>query len=385
MRLVMLLGSGVSLNAGMPSVRTITDHVLSGEDVIRHSDGRYYVVSEPEPFHERAQVEEAIAFLQELKTIADRYYALHEPERDTNYEDLAYFARQIDDAISLEYENPALAPLIEQLVGGVYSGRDLHRIAELAGQAVDYIEDVVAGLLNGPRAELAYLAPISEAFADETVEQLDLFTLNHDTAIESHLRERGSAFSDGFERDYGTLHLWTDTYATQTRRFFKLHGSVDWWRYHLNLDGWSGQMTARTDEDPTHAHGPNGELLEYPAGGRPRLLTGTFNKILAYPSDVFADQHFRFHEALAHADRVLVVGYGFRDKAINSRLIAWASQPGERRMVVVHRDPTALGGGARPAIQRFWSRWQDSGLLAFVPRHLELTNWPELRAALGGE
>ena len=295
------------------------------------------------------------------------------------YEDLAYFARQIDDALSFEYENPALVPLIEKLVGGVYSGRNPYQLMEAAKDAADYIEDVVCALLSGPRNDLGYLAPLSDAFADGTFEQLDLFTLNHDLVFETHLRERGLPFSDGFEREHGTIQLWTDSYGIPQRRMFKLHGSVDWYRHNLTVDGWSGQFDTRVEHDPDHARDPDG-AIHYPAGRL--LLTGTFNKILSYPTAIYADQHARFHDALAAADGLLVVGYGFRDKAINARLIAWAERPGERRMVVSHRDPTGLGDGARGAIQQKWDRWQQSGLLAFVPRHLENTTWPELREVL---
>jgi hypothetical protein len=384
MRLVVLLGSGASISAGMPSVREVTQRVLSGENVFRHSDKRFYLAEELAEHQDVEPVKGAISFLNELKAICDGYFAVHDPERDTNYEDLAYVARQIDDAISFEYENPALVPLFEKLVCGPYSGLDLRELMDAASEAADYVEDVVYALLSRPHNDLGYLGPVSDAFADEAVEQLDLFTLNHDLTFETHLRESGLVFSDGFERGHGTLQLWTDTYAVSSRRFFKLHGSIDWWRYHLDLGSWSGQITARTSDDPFHARGPDGKLLEYPAGARPRLLTGTFNKILSYPSDVFADHHFRFHEALAAADRLLVIGYGFRDKAINSRLIAWELRPGERRMVVVHRDPSGLGDGARGAIRQKWDGWQKSGLLAFVPRHLEHTTWAELRDALAG-
>jgi hypothetical protein len=384
MQLVVLLASGASIPSGMPSVRTITERMLSGENVFRHTDKRFYLVERIEAHHDTEPVQAAVGFLQDLKTIADRYYAVHDSAHETNYEDLAYMARQIDDAISFEYENPALVPLIEQLVDRAYSGRNLIELGDAASETADYIEDVVCALLGGPRNDLGYLAPISNAFADETVEQLDLFTLNHDSVIETHLHERSIAFSDGFEREFGTLHLWQDTYAVPHRRLLKLHGSIDWYRYHLDVDGWSGQITARADGDPFHARGRGGELLEFPAGARPRLLIGTFNKILNYPSDVFADQHFRFHEALARADRLLVVGYGFGDKAINSRLIAWALRTGERRMVVVHRDPYGLGEGARGAIRNKWGVWQEKGLLAFVHHHLEATNWHEIRSALGG-
>jgi hypothetical protein len=380
MQLVVLLGSGASISAGMPSVAKITARVLSGEDIFRHSDQRFYAVEEIQPHHDTRPVEAAVSFLGELKAISDAYFAVHEPGRKTNYEDLAYFARQIDDALSFEYENPALVPLIEKLVGRAYSGRNPYQLKEAATQTADYIEDVVRAMLSGPRNDLDYLAPLSDAFADETVGQLDLFTLNHDLVIETHLRERGLPFSDGFEREHGTIRLWTDSYGVPGRRVFKLHGSVDWYRYTLTVDGWSGQFDTRVETDPDHARDPDG-AMHYPAGHL--LLTGTFNKILSYPTAIYADQHARFHEALASVDRLLVVGYGFRDKAVNARLIAWAERPGERRMIVVHRDPTSLGDGARGAIQQKWDRWQRSGLLAFVPRHLEDTTWRDLRDVLG--
>jgi hypothetical protein len=380
MRHVVLLGSGASISAGMPSVGTITARVLSGENVFRHSDHHFYAVEQIKPHHDTEPVQAAVSFLHELKAISDAYFRIHEPERATNYEDLAYFARQIDDALSFEYENPALVPLIERLVGGAYSGRNPYQLKEAASDAADYIEDVVCALLSAPRNDLGYLAPLSDMFADETVEQLDLFTLNHDLMFETHLRERGIAFSDGFERQHGTIQLWTDTYGTPQRRLFKLHGSIDWYRYNLEVDGWSGQFDTRVERDPDHARDAEG-AMHYPAGRL--LLTGTFNKILSYPTAIYADQHAHFHDALGSADRLLVVGYGFRDKAINARLIAWAERPGERRMVVAHRDPASLGDGARGAIQQKWDRWQQRGLLSFVPRHLENTSWPELRDALG--
>lgn len=376
MRLAVLLGSGASIGAGMPSVGMITKRVLSGEKVFRHTDGHFCLNDEFADRHDADSVEAAVSFLEELKAISDSYFAVHDPDRETTYEDLAYFARQIDDALGFEYENPALAPLIEKLVGGAYSGRNLNEVKRAAGEAAGYIEDVVCALLSEPWSGLDYLAP---AIADANVEQIDLFTLNHDLVFESHLRERGLAFSDGFEREHGDLHLWTDTYVVPTRRLFKLHGSTDWYRYNLQVDGWNGQFDVRVEGDPDHALDPHG-TMHYPAGRL--LLAGTFNKIFSYSTAIYADQHARFHESLASTDRLLVVGYGFRDKAINARLIAWAERPGKRRMVVAHRDPDGLGKGARGAIRQKWERWQKHKLLALVPQHLEHANWDELRAAI---
>jgi hypothetical protein len=214
-----------------------------------------------------------------------------------------------------------------------------------------------------------------------------LFTLNHDLVLEHALRERGIAFSDGFSGSHGSLMLWNDSYPAATCRLFKLHGSVNWFRFRIREAGVERQVIARAEADVLHAIGPNVERLDVPLDARPEFLVGTFNKILGYASGIYADQHFRFHEALSDADRLLVVGYGFRDKAINARVVAWLNEGRRRRLVVVHRQPTQLlGQGARGAIRGNWRSWLDHGNLAFVESHLGSdADSPAFRAALASE
>ena len=237
-------------------------------------------------------------------------------------------------------------------------------------------------MVSAPLGPLDHLSFLSAAAADRAVEQLDVFTLNHDVSVETALRRSGTRFSDGFSRPYGTLRIWNDSYEPGLARLFKLHGSVDWYRYNLPGDDWLGQVTARAVDDPNHAHGPSGEEIDVPAG-RPEILTGTFNKILGYATGIYADQHYRFHESLQKADRLLVIGYGFRDKAINARIVSWVlGEPG-RRMVAVHRDPVSVGDQARGAIRNKWSDWEHRGILRFVYHYLAYdTDWAELKSAL---
>jgi hypothetical protein len=379
----MLLGSGASVPAGMPSVGQITDRVLSGENVLKHGSD-FRLVDEIPPHSDvfRKGVEDAVAFVRELETLCDEYFASQDKTRTTNYEDISYVARQIEDGLLSEYENPALLPLNERL--GVPAERSQQELLEIAGTSADYIDDIVSSLLGRPVAAVDHLRAVVDAFGDETIDEITLATLNHDLVVEHALREAGQPYADGFGESFGTLRLWNEVFAPANRKLLKLHGSIDWWRYRLERNGWSGQITARAaDGDPHHARGPDGELLEYPVDGRPQILTGTFNKILQYGSGVYADQHYRFHEALASADALVVVGYGFRDKAINSRIVAWAERPGQRRMVVVHADPARLGAGARGAIRGKWNRWRHSGLLRFVPEHLSpTTTWGSIDAPL---
>jgi len=79
-----------------------------------HSDATYYVADENAANYAyyRAAAEPAIAFVGRLRELADRYFAEWLDGRAANYEDVANLAKQITDALSGEYENPALLPLL---------------------------------------------------------------------------------------------------------------------------------------------------------------------------------------------------------------------------------------------------------------------------------
>jgi hypothetical protein len=378
--IVMLLGSGASVHAGMPSVGEITQRVRTGANVMATGSG-WRAVDQLPPNQEifNQELPAIVEFVRELEQLCDDYFRSQDKTRGTNYEDIAYVARQIEDGLTSEYENPALLPLNERLET-VY-GDDLVRIA---GAAADYIDDVVSSLLGRPVGPFDHLTALADAVRDEQVDELTIATLNNDVVLEHTFDLFNVQVSDGFDDPFGTLRVWNDRFSIPTRRLLKLHGSIDWWRYTLTREGWTGQFTARaTDGDPEHARGPANELLDYPALGRPLILTGTFNKILSYPTGIYADQHFRFHEALRDADVLVVIGYGFRDKAINARIVAWAERPGDRRLVVLHPEPLRLGQGARGAIRGKWRRWQDTGLLRFVPEYLSPeTSWTAIRSSL---
>jgi hypothetical protein len=302
----MLLGSGSSVPAGMPTVDAITARVLSGQNVIRQGSAFRLVDGLP-PSHDvfAEGVADVVDFVGDLKLLCDEYFASQEKSRTTNYEDIAYVAQQIEDGLLSEYENPALLPLNERL--GMNAGRTQRELMELAGSSASYIEDVVCALVGRPADRLDHLTAIADAMQDGSVDDLTLATLNHDLALEQGLGEADVFYSDGFEDAFGTLRLWSDTYGLADRRLLKLHGSIAWYRYKLTRKGWSGQVTARpiAGEDPFHARGPAGGLLEYPLDGRPEILTGTFNKILSYPTGIYADQHFRWHKALVDADKLV--------------------------------------------------------------------------------
>ena len=71
-----LFGSGVSIPSGMPSVSAITERVLSGTGVMRHSNGNFYF-GEPLYAHVGLQdeyVPRVVSFLNRLKIEVESYY-----------------------------------------------------------------------------------------------------------------------------------------------------------------------------------------------------------------------------------------------------------------------------------------------------------------------
>jgi SIR2-like domain len=383
MAVVFLLGSGISLNAGIPSVGTISEQIFSGDGVIRHSDATYYLADPGGSNYDdyRTRAEPAIRFVQRLRGLADRYFAEVLDERSANYEDVANLAKQIADAISGEYENPALLPLLAELKDGAGS---LAELMELATEAHNYSRDMVWRMLDRSvdhAYEIRHLTAIIDGC--RALRSADLFELNHDRVVESALAQAGIAVSDGFTRPNGDVVFWTGEFEAPVR-CFKLHGSVSWFHRNVPDERCRGLVVARSStNDPYHEHGGGGELLALPADGRPVLLAGTFDKPLSYDSTLFADQHYRFHESLRQADALVVIGYGFRDKAINSRLIGWMHGGRDRRLVVVHGEPASLVAEARGAIRRQSGAWISEGRMCVIEKGIADVTWEEIAEAMG--
>ena len=272
-------------------------------------------------------------------------------------------------------------PLVDHLLQLPSVNHDRGRLHEQLGLAHLYIADTVAHMLSRPPQRLDHLGVIVDACTE--LPQVDLVTLNHDLVLEAALRERAVPFADGFEQTNDDVRLWTDTWSDARVRLLKLHGSLDWWGYQDPHEPWRGWITTRyVGNDPMHASRRGFDL---PHNFRPIILTGTFDKILAYETWIYPDQHLRFHEGLRDTRRVVVIGYSFGDKAINTRLIGWLARSRDHKLVVCHQSEDAVRRQARGAVANAWSRWRAEGQLAVVPRFVENLNFDHLSKHLSDQ
>jgi hypothetical protein len=376
MRIVFLLGSGTSLDAGMPSVDAITEQVVSGDGAFLHTSN-VFLIDRDNPNYEllRPSVLPVLKLIEDLRALSVDYFG-----REPNYEEISQLARQVDDALSGEYETAAVMPLAKQLVSSDYVEGDYSRLIELSQLAHRYVADTVRQMLDCPPVRLDHLAVIVEAC--KRLSRVDLATLNHDLVLENALDGAAIFYGDGFEQIDEDVRFWVDNWGQASVRLMKLHGSLDWWGHEVPDEQWRGWVTARyCGDDPIHPK-RLGVTLEYPQDLRPILLTGTFDKILAYETWIFPDQHLRFQEALRETSRVVVIGYGFGDKAINTRLISWLARARENKLIVCHGRPDELREHARGAIQGKWARWQADGQLSVVRAWIAELNYIDIAARL---
>jgi hypothetical protein len=381
--LLFLLGSGISRSAGYPGIEQITERVLSGSEVFRFTDETFRLGIDP-----RAQfslsgsdVRHAVSLLRLLMTVSER--AARGAGRKPNYEDLYYLVRQLADFSTGELDNPAIGPLEEVAHAALPHLFESKSLRPIAAVTADYVADVAWHLLDRIADSFATIRSLTQAIADDRIDEFDFFTLNHDSLLEQTLRSTQRSVVDGFGPEQNGVRYWDSSFfdeADVSVRLFKLHGSIDWWRFRRSEEAEMDFVGIPIAGDPEHTVGPNGTQQTL-AESRPLLLIGTFNKVFDYSHGIWSELHCRFGSSLTRSRRLVIAGYGFGDKGINARIAEWMSADSSRKIVVV--DPSADPSQyARPAIRMKWKPWQQSGRLHHFQRGVEQTDWPEIAERL---
>lgn len=371
-----LFGSGVSICAGMSSTSEITSRILLGRNIQRRS-ADFYVISENSI--QDPHVKRIVRFLRRIKIELDRSGIC----RDCNYEDLSFIASQIRDYV-VEYPNPIVQPFVDRILPDLFeslqpsnSFQPKWNVHELAGHAVKYIKDVVSALLETGSKAAPYLEFVLDAHKDNAVNQLSVFTLNHDTLLENKLSSANIDYCDGFRLSdgYGNTKVWDpDVFKVASSKIalLKLHGSINWFRYSRKVE--EDFMDFFGKADNVNAALPTGcEKYEE----RPLILVGTINKILEYGTNLFADLQYQFYRNLNKTDILIIVGYGFGDKDINRKLVNWMGAGADRQFVCL--DPNAEILTRSPMINRGYIGWKEQNRALHKSCKAEQLNWQDIK------
>jgi len=168
---------------------------------------------------------------------------------------------------------------------------------------------------------------------------LPIFTTNYDWVFE-HLVEASEPdlyLEDGFTRS-ATGERWArqafDTFQCRQRKInlvlFKLHGSTSWYK----------------DETPPH------HIRKFPrpapelAGSKPALIYPTQVKSEATQEEPFLTAYEYFRETMLNADLGIIIGFSFRDPAINDTIGYALANNNNLRLAIIGPKINKDKGGA---------------------------------------
>ena len=334
--------------------------------------------------------------VQRLHTEAKRYFS---GWRKVNYEDMFYLAKQASDDEMGEMENPAVRAFVDKLraefspsIEAAKARNDdpnEPRVPDIPGdfktllnQTCNYISDIVWQSLCREPKSTDHLNIFIDACRSGCVTGIS--TLCHDTHGETFFRAKGIALSDGFDENAENgVRYWNSDLSSEGKTpFLKLHGSVDW--FDLCPDSSESAFDVQIGiphGDFEHTKTADG-VLQLPCDGRPLLLIGTFNKSTRYSVGIFKDIHCRFRSLLSKSDKLIVCGYSFGDKGINSEIFDWYYAKRGRRFLIIHPDPDELVSNARGAIRNNWGEWEKRGSIKVIPKPLECVGAAEFKEAI---
>lgn len=388
-----LLGSGVSLPFA-PSTGDLTEEVLHRADRYHmHTDEEWYFRSAESAGSQRSPRELRVSeLIENLATRVDRYYgdrfdAQGCPNRWCAYEDIGYHADAIASTLNRNRDDAGLIPLALEI------GRDIgcsqEELLQITLDTVSFVRDVAFRKLADTKPSSNHLRIVVDAARDPETCRLSLYTLNHDCLLEDALLLEGVSLFD-FRRTDGTGRILLDLEAIPPKHtravLYKPHGSVRWRRFRpahetCEIDPWFSEWIGWHQDEQGRFHDDGNQWRSI---GGPLILVGRFNKELEYLSDPYWPTFCALTQSLNSLRRLVISGYGFGDRAINTLVINWiyARPPGERRLVVLHDDETVLLGSARGSIANKWHRWRKEGIVQWIPHFPCDYTWAELKNVL---
>lgn len=338
--IAILLGAVFSAPMGYPIGKTVNDYLAK-------FDFDKYDISPAGVLYERGIPENVFYSqyqrnLRFCKCIIDKYIALHEGLFD--YEEFFDFihGREIYTTPYKDCANDLIArnENYKQFVDGLENIyiQMIEQVVKDKNGKIWYDDEPSSA--NFPEEYASFLRILNKWSSDYII---DVHTLNHDLLFESFnkIGELAVRVSDGFEEYgsnyYGELSAYDRKYTVRLKhysknyssalRLYKLHGSLDYVLYYKS-DGIAmipdtcikrrfgvGLMSLKREVSSERRYEP------YPFAYHSYFLTGVHTKIAQYYYPFYKDLHEIFHTNLKTAEKMVVIGYGGKDKGINDAIL----------------------------------------------------------------
>jgi len=266
--LIVLLGAGASVDAGMPTVADLTKELRQRLPDLRDMNGKRGA---------------------DFPRLFDRIARL-DPTASCNYE---RFFQWIEFLFKARVE--PFGQIVELKIGS--------RLVDAASYIRPVIGEEIKRLLVSRKTKPRYLARLAGFIPQKG--RLDVFILNYDCCVEDACRAAKIDITTGFDPD---THLWKPSVFRIRWRglnLHKLHGSLRWFpeRYGTTLRELRPKDRKQLSPCPAVSH-------------LPELVLGPASKV--QDDDPFLTLFCRFTAAMRRARTCVVMGYGYGDDHINA-------------------------------------------------------------------
>jgi hypothetical protein len=212
------------------------------------------------------------------------------------------------------------------------------------GRLIDSLWDALFEILwihPGHPPDIRYLRWLLKSMQGGTI-----VTLNYDNALEVAAIQGAAQQVDIAPYPNPSTPIPGITDRQNRVRIIKLHGSLNW-----STDPVTGAMTILSDNDLLTKRWVNQIVPSRPSPG---IIFGAGNKLR--PDGPYLDMYVEFKQALANADRFLVIGYGWGDAHVNELIRRWLQHRDKPRDFRVGR----IGGADLPSLPHSWVTGNDS-------------------------
>jgi len=337
---VVLLGAGASVQAGVPSSVPMTERI---SQLIDTPSGRYRGTAQALNFTIGAMIAHATARGLspyagiDVESLLSAVQAL--TKRDTA--ELAPFVGSWASALEVIGSPSSFPPSFKDNWNKAVDSpfpTDLERLFKTAVEAATKTGDSAVFqtletgiieslkiLLNVGPESVEYLAPLLNADSAP----LRIATLNYDRSIEQLADRAGRQLDTGIT-SWAGRYGWSFS-PNADIHLLKLHGSIDWELF------WEPGPWDRDDKRMPEPHVrelPYSEMLDH-SQRVPAIVFGQGGKLRA--DGPFLAMLHSFDNMLSNADRLIIVGYSFRDDHINAAVRRWLNTSA-RELVII--DPS---------------------------------------------
>ncbi len=185
-KILFLFGSGISKKAGLPTGEQLTENLLHKTEFFKYPLG-IYNWNEVMDFQNKQKISEQM--FEGMKILNSFLYI---NEKKPNYEDIFYFSLLLS-SFKMNVKHHNLFDYIDEkmtkiLVSNSETIGFVKRI-DLYMNLCNFIQEFVWRKLS-KFGNISYLKLIVEAYLDSQINEVSIFTLNHDLVIEKLMGEK---------------------------------------------------------------------------------------------------------------------------------------------------------------------------------------------------